>query len=110
MERTLRPLGSRVLLEVIGKQDSKTEGGIFIPDNARGREDRAKVVATGPGRVTRKGRLIEPRVKKGDIVIFDPHRVQLVLGPAIRADASSYAAAGSYALVDENEILAVVEE
>lgn len=51
------------------KADSKTPGGILIPDSAKERLNRGTVLAVGPGRF-QDGKLIEPRLSKGDKVLF----------------------------------------
>jgi len=65
----VRPLGDRVALRVVKREDKI--GSIFIPENASDQTParRAEVLAVGPGKVV-GGKLIEPRVKQGDQVLF----------------------------------------
>lgn len=66
----IEPLGDRVLVETI--KDTKTEGGVIIPDIiSEGRPERARVLAVGPGRRTDKGELVPMPVAVGDVVIFN---------------------------------------
>jgi chaperonin GroES len=50
--------------------EEKTKGGIVLPDSAKEKPQKAKVIAVGPGRVTDDGKRIAPSVKKGDTVVF----------------------------------------
>ncbi len=65
----VKPLGDRVLVEVLDAEE-KTKGGIVLPDTAKEKPQQAKVVAVGKGRVTDDGKVILLEVKKGDIVLF----------------------------------------
>ena len=64
----LKPLHNYVLLERVEESD-KTAGGIIIPDNAREKPVRGRVVAAGPGAFEGDER-IPMTVKKGDTVMF----------------------------------------
>jgi chaperonin GroES len=64
----LKPLHGNVLLERLEETD-KTAGGIIIPDNAREKPARGRVIAAGPGEYDGKD-LIPTRVKPGDAVLF----------------------------------------
>jgi chaperonin GroES len=97
-----------VLVRVQKRDGRKTEGGLHIPDTSMGREDRAEVIATGPGRVTVKGSLVEPCVKKGDVVLFDPYGVTWHEGMQW-GTGTPYAKGGELALVNEQTIHAVIE-
>jgi chaperonin GroES len=66
---SLRPLGDNVIVKRTTVEE-KTPGGIFIPEAARETANRGEVVAVGRGRLLDNGRLIEPSVKPGDIVLF----------------------------------------
>jgi chaperonin GroES len=65
----ITPLYDRVLIRPI-KPDSKTAGGIIIPDTAQEKPIQGEVVAVGEGRITNEGNLIPLKVKVGDKVIF----------------------------------------
>lgn len=71
--KLIQPLGDRVLVEVIIEEQTKT--GIFLPEQiSRGRPERARVLAVGPGRYNDKlGEIVPMPFQVGDEVIF--HRV-----------------------------------
>ena len=64
-----RPLHDRVLVERV-KEESKTAGGIIIPDTAKEKPSEGKVVAVGPGVRDENGAFKALDVKKGDRVLF----------------------------------------
>lgn len=64
-----RPLHDRVLVERV-KEESKTAGGIIIPDTAKEKPSEGKVVAVGPGVRDENGKHAALDVKKGDVVLF----------------------------------------
>ncbi len=65
----IKPLGDRIVVERI-EQDTKTAGGIIIPDSAKEKPKQAKVVAVGPGAKDNDGKRIPMDVEVGDIVLF----------------------------------------
>jgi len=65
----IRPLNDRILV-VREKEEKKTKGGILIPDSAKEKPIRGKVVAVGPGKRDEKGKPIPMEVKIGDNVLF----------------------------------------
>ena len=64
-----RPLHDRVLVERV-KEDTKTAGGIIIPDTATEKPSEGSVVAVGPGTRNDDGKLTALDVKKGNRVLF----------------------------------------
>jgi chaperonin GroES len=64
-----RPLHDRVVVKRINP-DTKTKGGIIIPDTAREKPQQGEVVAVGPGGRDEAGKLIPIDVKVGDKVLF----------------------------------------
>jgi chaperonin GroES len=64
----LAPLGDRVVVEPI-EQDEVTASGIVLPDSAKDKPQRGKIIAAGPGRVE-EGKRIDMEVKVGDVVIY----------------------------------------
>lgn len=68
----IRPLANLVLLEEDPKPTVSEGGGIILPATARDAKycTSATVLAVGRGKTTRKGKLIEMRLKKGDRVIL----------------------------------------
>jgi len=65
----LRPLDDRVVVEPL-EAEEKTSGGILLPDTAKQKPQRGKVVAVGPGKLTEKGERIQLAVKVDDEVIY----------------------------------------
>jgi chaperonin GroES len=65
----LKPLGDKVIVKRV-EAETKTKGGIVLPDTAKEKPKRGKVLAVGEGRRTDKGELVKPSVKVGDEVIF----------------------------------------
>ncbi|MGO8864940.1 MAG: co-chaperone GroES [Alphaproteobacteria bacterium] len=65
----IRPLHDRVVLKAI-EQETKTLGGIIIPDTAKEKPMEGKVVAVGPGTRDENGKLHPLDVKAGDRVLF----------------------------------------
>jgi len=64
-----RPLHDRVLVQRV-KEESKSAGGIIIPDTAKEKPSEGKVVAVGTGTRDESGKLVALDVKKGDRVLF----------------------------------------
>ncbi|MFO8006643.1 MAG: co-chaperone GroES [Candidatus Brocadiia bacterium] len=65
----IKPLDDRVVVEAT-EEEEKTAGGIFLPETAKERPQRGKVVAVGPGRLTDDGERAPLNVSKGDQVLF----------------------------------------
>jgi chaperonin GroES len=66
----IRPLGDKVVVEVI--EEEKTASGIVLPDVARDKPQRARVVAVGQGRWLDNGQRQPVEVAIGDVVLFEP--------------------------------------
>jgi chaperonin GroES len=64
-----RPLHDRVVVQRV-KEESKSAGGIIIPDTAKEKPSEGKVVAVGSGTRDESGKLVALDVKKGDRVLF----------------------------------------
>jgi len=64
----LKPLDDRVVIEPL-EAEEKTPGGIVLPDTAKEKPMRGKVVATGPGKMLEDGKRADMGVKKGEIKI-----------------------------------------
>ena len=65
----IRPLNDRVLV-LREDEEEKSAGGIIIPDTAKEKPQRGKVVATGPGKMGEDGKRIPLAVKAGDRILF----------------------------------------
>ena len=93
----LKPLGDRIVLRV-KKEEEKSVGGIVLTISAKEKPSTAEVIAVGEGRHTHHGKVIEPGVKVGDIVVFEKFA-----GTEIK-DGSE-----EFLIVREDDILAIVE-
>jgi chaperonin GroES len=65
----VKPLEDRVLVKPI-ESESKTASGIYLPEAAKEKPVRGKVVATGPGKRLDNGGRAKPTVKIGDTVVY----------------------------------------
>jgi chaperonin GroES len=69
IELRIRPLDDRVVVEPL-EAESKSTGGILLPDSAKEKPQRGRVVAVGPGKLLDSGKRSELSVAKGDEVIY----------------------------------------
>ena len=69
MARKLTPLGDRLVIKSVEREES-TKSGIILPDTAKERPQEGKVIEVGPGRVTDDGKRIPMDIKKGDSVVY----------------------------------------
>jgi len=65
----MQPLGDRVVVKPL-EAETKTKGGIVLPDTAKEKPQEGKVVAVGKGKVLDNGTLQAPEVKVGDKVLY----------------------------------------
>jgi chaperonin GroES len=93
----LRPLGDKVLIKRV-EAETKTKSGIVLPDTAKEKPKRGKIIAVGQGKRLDNGQLAELGVKKGDEVIFASYA-----GTEIKVDGEELM------IMSEDDILAVVE-
>lgn len=93
----LKPLGNRVLLEVI-KEEEKTVSGLVLPESAKEKPQTAKVVAVGSGKVLEDGKRADMDVAVGDKVIFEKY-----VGSEVKYEGNEYL------VVKDSDIIAVVE-
>jgi chaperonin GroES len=66
---SIKPLHDRILVKRL-EAEEKSKGGIIIPDNAKEKPQKGKVVAVGSGTKDENGKIIPLDVKKGDVVLF----------------------------------------
>jgi chaperonin GroES len=64
-----RPLGDRVLIKRV-EEETKTKGGIIIPDTAKEKPQEGEVIAVGPGVRDDHGKINPLDVRKGDRILF----------------------------------------
>ena len=92
-----RPLHDRVVVKRID-EDTKTAGGIIIPDTAKEKPQQGEVVAVGPGERDEKGARIALDVQAGDIVLFGKWS-----GTEVKLDGTEYL------IMKESDIMGIVE-
>ena len=93
----IKPLGDRVVIEPSEDDAEKSAGGIYIPDTAKEKPQKGKVVAVGPGRINEDGKTLDMPVKAGDTVLYSKYA------------GTEYSENGSeYLIVKESDILAIV--
>lgn len=69
MATKLQPLGDRVLVKPVEKEE-KTKSGIYLPDTAKEKPQEGEIIAVGPGKMTDDGKRIPMDLKVGDRVIY----------------------------------------
>lgn len=93
----LRPLQDRIIVKRV-EEETKTAGGLFIPETAKEKPQRGEIVAVGNGKKTEDGKVLPLDVKVGDLVLFGKYA-----GTEIKVDNEDYL------MMREDDILAVVE-
>jgi chaperonin GroES len=68
----LQPLGDRLIVEVLDEEET-TMSGIVLPDTAKEKPQRGRVLAVGPGSRNDKGELVPLEVATGDEIIFSKY-------------------------------------
>ena len=68
----LQPLGDRLIVEVL-EEEEMTIGGIVLPDSAREKPQRGKVLAVGPGSRNDTGEFVPMDVVVGDEIVFSKY-------------------------------------
>jgi chaperonin GroES len=68
----LQPLADRLIVEVLEEEES-TESGIVLPDTAKEKPQRGRVLAVGPGARDKDGKRIQMDVVEGDEVVFSKY-------------------------------------
>ena len=92
----IKPLSDRVVIAP-APADEKVQGGIIIPDTAKEKPQKGKIVAVGPGKTSDTGELINMSVKVGDTVLYGKYS-----GTEVTIDNEDYL------IVRESDILAVI--
>lgn len=92
----LKPLADRVLVKV-EEQETKTAGGILLPDTAQKKSQKGVVMAVGAGRMNEEGKRLPMEVKVGDEILFAKYS-----GTDIESEGVKYL------LLSERDILAIL--
>jgi chaperonin GroES len=93
----VKPLEDRVLVKPI-ESESKTASGIYLPETAKEKPVRGKVVSIGPGKRLENGKRAHPSVKVGDTVVYGKYAGTEV---EIKGD--------KHLILRETELLGVIE-
>jgi len=94
----IRPLGDKVLVQRL-EAETKTSGGIVLPDTAKEKPQRGTVISVGEGKLLEDGSRSKVQVKKGDKVLFTSYA-----GTEVKIGGKDYL------IMDETDIMAVIEE
>lgn len=93
----IRPLADKVLVQRLDAE-SVTSGGIVLPESAKEKPQRGKIVSVGEGEALKDGTRRKVQVKKGDEVLFSSYSgTEIKIGDK------------EYMIMDESEIMAIVE-
>jgi chaperonin GroES len=93
----IRPLHDRIIVERL-EEETKTAGGIIIPDTAKEKPQQGKVIAVGKGKKTEDGKLLPLDVKVGDRILFGKYA-----GTEIKLDGKEFL------MMREDDVLGVIE-
>ncbi|MCB9094418.1 MAG: co-chaperone GroES [Halobacteriovoraceae bacterium] len=93
----VRPLQDRVLIKRV-EEETKTSGGIIIPDNHKEKPAQGEIIATGTGYRLNDGTVRALDVKVGDKVLFGKYA-----GTEVKVEG------GEYIIMKEDDILGVLE-
>ncbi|HZH02788.1 MAG TPA: co-chaperone GroES [Myxococcaceae bacterium] len=93
-----RPLQDRLIVERT-EEESKTKGGIIIPDTAKEKPLQAKVIAVGNGKVLEDGKVRPLDIKAGDTILFSKYA-----GTEIKLEGKDLL------ILREEDVLGVVEK
>ena len=94
----IRPLADRVLVQRL-EAETKTSGGIVLPDSAKEKPQKGKIVNVGGGKTLDDGTLRKMQVKKGDMVLFTSYA-----GTEVKISDKEYL------IMSESDIMAVIEK
>ncbi len=93
----IRPLDDRVVIEPL-EAEEKTQGGIVLPDSAKEKPTKGKVVSVGDGKLLDSGKRAALLVKKGDRVLYGKYAgTEITVGGK------------DYLILKENDILAKID-
>jgi chaperonin GroES len=95
----IRPLADRVIVKPDETAETKTAGGIIIPDTAKEKPQEGEIVAVGPGRTDEDGKIIKMNVKAGDKVLYSKYG-----GTEVKYEGNNYL------IMSESDILGVIEK
>ena len=97
MSISIKPLGSRVVVEPL-EQEEVTAGGIVLPETAKEKPQKGKILSVGPGERDDEGKRIPMDVKVGDTVLYAKYA-----GTEIKVEGKKLL------ILKESDVLAIVE-
>ena len=97
MATKLRPLSDRVIVKQ-SEAEEKTKSGIVLPDTAKEKPTKGKVVAVGPGKLNDKGKPMDIGLRAGDTVYYGKYS-----GTDVEVDGQKYV------ILRESDVLGVLE-
>ncbi|OGC57181.1 co-chaperone GroES [candidate division WWE3 bacterium RIFCSPLOWO2_12_FULL_36_10] len=93
----IKPLADYLMIEPL-EQETTLPSGIILPDTAKEKPQKGRIIATGKGKKNEKGEIVSLEVKVGDVVMYKKWG-----GTEVKLDGKEYL------LVREEDVLAIVE-
>ena len=93
----LRPLQDRILVQRV-EEETKTKGGIIIPDTAKEKPAEGQIVAVGNGKTGDDGKRIPLELKEGDRILFGKYS-----GTEVKIEGAEYL------IMREDDVLGVID-
>jgi chaperonin GroES len=94
----IRPLHDRLIVRRLEEEGEQKIGGIIIPDSAKEKPQKGKVIAAGNGKINDDGKRVPLDVKAGDLILFGKYTSQ-----EVKLDGQEYL------IMREDEVLAVID-
>jgi len=98
MAMKIRPLQDKLIVKRV-EEESKTKGGIIIPDTAKEKPLEGKVIAVGNGRVLEDGKVRPLDIKAGDRVLFGKYA-----GTEVKIDGEDHL------ILKEDDVVGIIDE
>jgi chaperonin GroES len=96
-EQKVKPLGDRVIIEPM-EQEEKSAGGVYLPDTAKEKPQKGRILAVGTGRVMDNGTKVPLELKEGQQVLYGKYS-----GTEVKVDGKEYL------IVRESDVLAILD-
>jgi len=94
----IRPLADKVIVQRL-EAETKTAGGIVLPDTAKEKPQKGKIINVGQGKLLDDGSRSKMQLKKGDVVLFTSYA-----GTEVKI------AGKEYLIMDESDVMAIIEQ
>ena len=96
-QTSIQPIGDRILVQPM-EENEQVKGGIIIPDSAKEKPQKAKVIALGTGKTDKDGKKVPFEVKVGDIVLISKYG-----GTEVKLDGEKFT------LLREDDVLGIIK-